>query len=261
MAALMNPPTPGRQPVCLRALHANAGAWLTPHQLAELTGWTPKNAATSALNFTRAGYAERRALRAANRFEYRFVQFPPERLPSRPPPQSAETGLVARSARRAETLKKRHAAQQEHAARILAFLHTDPARAFTEREIVAGVDGLTGTQTREALAMLTVQTRQVLISTPRYKERQATGYRVASSGLSAVQAGPLTADAQALFEVLKYGTARNISVTRGELLARVQGDDGRLRQALALVEANGLLELRPVGNLLLYRALTSGKAS
>jgi hypothetical protein len=148
---------------------------------------------------------------------------------------------------------------QEHATRILAFLHTDTTRAFTEREIVAGVDGLTPTQAREALAMLTVQTGQVLMATPRDKGKQATGYRVASSGLAPVRARPLTDDARSLLDVLRHGTARDISVTRAELRARMQGDEQRLAKALALVEAHGLLELRPVGNLVLFRAVKGGK--
>jgi hypothetical protein len=245
--ARMNPPTPGRQPICLRALHANAELWLTPSDLAAITGWTIKNAATSALLCMRAGLAERRPHPDGDtrRHQYRFVAFA----------RDGETGRQARHQRRDATIQKRRIDQQTHTARILTLLKADPAKAFSEREIVTALPGLTLTQAREALAILTVQTGQLLTSTPRFKESQVTRYRIATLGLTPVRATPLTKDARALLKVLQHGTARNTSVTRAELLARVAGKEERLNRALALLEAHGLLELRPVGNLVLFRAV------
>ena len=253
------PDTAGRGHMILRVAHANAGRWITVTQLRDLLGMEEtSNYAKQAAYLHRTGRLDRQ--HAADhrpdrpRFEYRFRAWP--QIPAPRATTELEAGTdaseAARTARYQQTVTRRRAAITAAAAQILTVLRAAPG-PVPEQDLLAAVPHLSVTTARETLTYLVHETQDALMITATTRRARATTYEAVRSGLPRVAARPLTPDAEAIQGLLRAATDRDASLSRQALMEQTRWDWPRVEQALSLLEAHGLLALRPVGASILFR--------
>ncbi|OWL98927.1 hypothetical protein CBQ26_00275 [Deinococcus indicus] len=253
------PETEGRGPMLLRVAHANAGRWITVTQLRDLLGMEEtRHYAKRAAYLHRTGRLDRQ--HAADhrpdrpRFEYRFRAWP--QTPALRATTELEAGTdaseAARTARYQQTVTRRRAAITAAAAQILTVLRAAPG-PVPEQDLLAAVSHLSVTTARETLTYLVHETQDALMITGTTRRARATTYEAVRSGLPRVAVRPLTPDAEAVQGLLRAATDRDASLSRQALMEQTRWPWPRIEKALSLLEAHGLLALRPVGASVLFR--------
>ncbi|GGS36871.1 hypothetical protein [Deinococcus knuensis] len=262
MTAPLNPAAPetaGRGHMIVRVAHANPGRWVTVTQLRDLLGMAgTRNYAKQASHQHRAGRLDRQ--HAADhrpdrpRFEYRFLAWPPTRTvrETRELEAGTDASETARRARQLDITARRRVTVTAAAAQILTVLRAAPG-PVPEQDLLAAVPHLSVTAAREALAYLVHETQDAMLITPTSRRARTTTYAAVRSGLPRVPARPLTPDAEAVQGLLRAATERDSSLSRHALMDETHWPWPRVRDALALLEAHGLLALRPVGASVLFR--------
>lgn len=251
--------TAGRGHMILRVAHANPGQWITVTQLRELLGMEgTKNYAKQASHEHNAGRLDRQHAAGHRpdrpRFEYRFLSWPATRTVRETPELEAGTDAseAARHARQRDTTARRRVTVTAAAAQILTVLRDSP-KPLPELAILGAVPTLSVTAAREALSYLVHETQEALLITPTTMRARVTTYAAVRSGLPRVAPRPLTPDAEAVEGLLSAATERDASLSRQALQEQTRWDWPRIEKALALLEAHGLLALRPVGASILFR--------
>lgn len=210
------PETEGRSPLLLRVAHANTGRWITVTQLRDLLGMEEtSNYARRAAYLHRTGRLDR--------------QHAADHRPDRP--------------------------RFEY--RFRAWPQTPALRAapgpVPEQDLLAAVPHLSVTMARETLTYLVHETQDALMITGTTRRARATTYEAVRSGLPCVAVRPLTPDAEAVQGLLRAATDRDASLSRQALMEQTRWPWPRVEQTLSLLEAHGLLALRPVGASVLFR--------
>ncbi|MCD0160025.1 hypothetical protein IHN63_01760 [Deinococcus sp. 6YEL10] len=253
------PETEGRGPLLMRVAHANAGRWITVTQLRDLLGMeATRHYAKQAAYLHRTGRLDRQ--HAADhrpdrpRFEYRFRAWP--QTPALRATTELEAGTdaseAARTTRYQQTVTRRRAAITAAAAQILTVLRAAPG-PVPEQDLLAAVPHLSVTTARETLTYLVHETQDALMITATTRRARATTYEAVRSGLPRVAPRPLTPDAEAVQGLLRAATDRDASLSRQALMEQTRWAWPRVEKALSLLEAHGLLALRPVGASVLFR--------
>jgi DNA-binding transcriptional ArsR family regulator len=235
-----------------RALHANAGRWLVCGEVRASIGEQaadPTLTSKRLLSLVRQGAAEkrpgtRRKGYAKPPFEYRFVTWPEMKTSAAP---------EAREARRASTVTARQASATATADQICAHLARHPHKQFSLDQLRSALGLKNQVNVADALALLTWEDARLLVIHGTSRSVATTRYQHLQSFLPQVPATPLTRTATRVLNRLRHHSARQTSSTPDTLAQEMKLTPDTVRSALALLDAHGLLTLRAVGAMVLFR--------